>query len=251
MSMLDDRQIEILNKMGVDIWRRKDVASESVQSVETGSYSMTQEEVQDSDIVHVRSDSAIASAALAHEGLDQLAKIIVKCEKCPLHQTRTHAVPGHGSLTADWMFVGEAPGQNEDQQGLPFVGRAGQLLDAMISALKMQREEAFVANVIKCRPPNNRDPVAEEVEQCEPFLHQQLEIIKPSVIVALGRISAQLLLRSSEPIGKLRGKIYHYGASNIPLIPTYHPAYLLRSPEQKGKAWQDLLLAKSVVDNNQ
>ena len=147
------------------------------------------------------------------------------------------------------MFIGEAPGQNEDQQGLPFVGRAGQLLDAMIAALRMQRSDVFIANVIKCRPPANRDPVPEEIAECEPYLHRQLALVKPKVIVALGRISAQALLKTSESLGSLRGKVHQYGPSNTPLVITYHPAYLLRSPQQKSKSWEDLLLAKSVVDS--
>ena len=145
------------------------------------------------------------------------------------------------------MFVGEAPGQHEDEQGLPFVGRAGTLLDAMIQALGMHRDETFIANVIKCRPPGNRDPLPEEVAACEPYLHQQLGQVRPRVIVALGRISAQALLKTTEPLGKMRGRVYQYGAHATPLVVTYHPAYLLRSPDQKHKTWQDLLLARSLV----
>ena len=131
---------------------------------------------------------------------------------------------------------------------IPFVGRAGQLLDAMIAALQMNRENVFIANVLKCRPPGNRDPDPEEVAQCEPYLHRQLAEIKPRVIVALGRISAQALLKTNTPLGQLRGKVYEYGEYQIPLVVTYHPAYLLRSPEQKAKAWIDLLFARSLVN---
>ncbi len=154
---------------------------------------------------------------------------------------------GCGNPGADWLFLGEAPGQHEDLQGQPFVGRAGQLLDRMIAALGMEREQVFIANVLKCRPPNNRDPLPAKIEQCEPYLHRQLAQIKPKVIVALGRISAQALLKTGEPLGKLRGRGYQYGPDNFPLVVTYHPAYLLRSPEQKTRAWVDLWQAKSIV----
>ncbi len=219
MSGLNERQIEILDKIGIEIWHSRDVR------------------------VELQPDSGNAT-----ERLRQLAETIGECRNCPLHLTRTKAVAGVGSAVARWMFVGEAPGQNEDLQGLPFVGRAGQLLDAMIGALKMAREDVFIANVIKCRPPGNRNPAPPEVEQCEPYLHRQLAIIKPAIIVALGAVSAQSLLKTGEPISRLRGRVFHYGESGIPLIPTYHPAYLLRSPMQKGKSWEDLLLARSIVE---
>ena len=246
MSQLDDRQIEILGKIGVDIWRKRDHVIDGVTDrVIAGetSPSDTLEEAA-ADLSPVQGADNLGQL----DQLDQLAQVVRKCQKCPLHTTRTHAVPGVGSSDADWMFVGEAPGQSEDEQGLPFVGRAGQLLDAMIAALRMERKDVFIANVIKCRPPENRDPLNEEVDECEPYLHQQLNLIKPKIIIALGRISAQSLLKTTEPIGKLRGKVHYYGELQTPLIPTYHPAYLLRSPQQKSKAWEDLLLAKSIVE---
>lgn len=246
----DDRQVEILGKMGIDVWQRRKVGradeitiapvEEAYDSPQSSSQLWSQTDSDDNLPDDIGGDS---------DDLGQLAEIIGRCQKCTLHTTRTNAVPGIGNPSARWMFVGEAPGQNEDQQGLPFVGRAGQLLDAMIAALNMNRKDVFIANLIKCRPPGNRDPLVEEVDQCEPYLHQQLAIIKPEIIVALGRVSAQSLLKTSEPIGKIRGKTYHYGESDIPLIPTYHPAYLLRSPEQKRKVWEDLLLAKSIVES--
>jgi len=181
------------------------------------------------------------------ESLVRIAGEVAACRKCALHQTRTNTVPGAGHARADWFFIGEAPGRDEDAQGEPFVGRAGRLLDAMIAALGLRREEVFIANVLKCRPPDNRDPTAEEVELCEAYLHRQLALIQPKVIVALGRISAQALLKTDTAIGKLRGATHNYVAANIPLVVTYHPAYLLRSPEQKAKAWDDLWLAKTIV----
>jgi DNA polymerase len=145
------------------------------------------------------------------------------------------------------MVIGEAPGMDEDRQGEPFVGRAGQLLNAMLKALGLAREQVYIANILKCRPPRNRDPRPEEAAHCEPYLLRQIELVAPRVILAVGRIAAQSLLRTDAPLGRLRGRIHRFGESGLPLVVTYHPAYLLRSPDQKGKAWQDLLLADSVV----
>ncbi len=182
-------------------------------------------------------------AALWREIQDQVAH----CTACSLHTTRTNTVFADGSPDADWMFVGEAPGGDEDRQGVPFVGRAGQLLNAMIFALGMQREDVCIANVLKCRPPGNRDPRGEEVQHCEPFLLRQVDVVDPAVIVVLGRFAAHSLLRTDEPIGRLRGRVFHYGDNHIPLVVTYHPAYLLRNPADKKKAWHDLNLALSIM----
>lgn len=183
------------------------------------------------------------------EGLswEELGRQVASCTRCELHSTRIHTVFGTGNQSADWMFVGEAPGSEEDKQGVPFVGRAGKLLTAMISALGMQREDVYIANVLKCRPPNNRDPLGAEVAKCEMFLHRQVALVQPSIIVALGRFAAQSLLKTTKPIGKLRGEKFAYADTGIPLIVTYHPAYLLRNPIDKRKAWQDLCLAKSLL----
>ncbi len=170
------------------------------------------------------------------------------CTLCSLHRTRTQTVFGVGNRGAEWLFVGEAPGAEEDRQGEPFVGRAGQLLNAMLFALGLKREDVYIANVLKCRPPENRDPQGEEVLKCEPYLHRQVELIKPRIIVALGRFAAQSLLKTSMPIGKLRGKRHTYGDTGIPLVVTFHPAYLLRSPGEKRHAWDDLRLARSILE---
>ena len=177
----------------------------------------------------------------------ELAAVVDHCRACPLGETRRHAVFGEGSASADWLFVGEAPGAEEDRRGLPFVGRAGQLLNAMISALGLERDQTYIANVLKCRPPDNRDPLGEEVRSCEKHLHRQIELLQPRLIIALGRFAAQSLLKSSLPIGKLRGRRHLYEPFGIPLVSTYHPAYLLRSPLEKRKAWSDLRLAKTVL----
>ena len=179
--------------------------------------------------------------------LFELAAVVDHCMACPLGETRRHAVFGAASASADWLFVGEAPGAEEDRRGLPFVGRAGQLLNAMISALGLERDQTYIANVLKCRPPDNRDPLGEEVRSCEKHLHRQIELLQPRLIIALGRFAAQSLLKSSLPIGKLRGRRHLYEPFGIPLVATYHPAYLLRSPLEKRKAWGDLRLAKTVL----
>ena len=172
---------------------------------------------------------------------------VTGCTKCTLAQTHTKTVFGQGSPVARIVFVGEAPGHEEDIQGLAFVGRAGQLLTKMIEAMGLTRDEVFICNVLKCRPPNNRDPATDEIASCWPYLDQQLRIIRPQVIVALGKPAAQTLLRTQESIGRLRGQWHDYyiggpleGGEPIPLMPTYHPAYLLRNPPDKTKAWSDL-----------
>lgn len=175
----------------------------------------------------------------------ELEAAVRTCTKCSLHATRTRTVFGVGHRQARWMFIGEAPGGDEDRQGEPFVGRAGQLLNAILFAIGLKREEVFIANVLKCRPPGNRDPQPEEVAQCEPYLLRQIELIKPRLIVALGRHAAHSLLKTEVPLGKLRGQRLSYHGT--PLIVTYHPAYLLRNPADKRKVWDDLCLARTVM----
>jgi DNA polymerase len=168
------------------------------------------------------------------------------CVKCGLHKTRTQTVFGVGDENADWMLIGEAPGAEEDRLGDPFVGQAGKLLDNMLTAIGLSRRaNVYIANVLKCRPPANRNPTPEEVAQCSPHLLQQIELIKPKLIVAMGRFAAQTLLETGASISSLRGRVHRY--AGVPLIVTYHPAYLLRTLEDKAKAWEDLLFAKKVM----
>ena len=168
------------------------------------------------------------------------------CTRCKLHaQGRKQIVFGVGSPTADLMFVGEAPGADEDVQGIPFVGRAGQLLTKMIEAMGFTRDDVYIANVIKCRPPENRNPDPDEIDSCEPFLLRQIAAIEPKVIVALGSFAAKTLLKTQSPISRLRGRVYAYQGAK--LVPTFHPSYLLRSPGQKREAWEDLKLALSLL----
>jgi DNA polymerase len=168
------------------------------------------------------------------------------CSRCKLHRLgRSQIVFGVGNPAADLMFVGEAPGADEDIQGEPFVGRAGQLLTKIIEAIGMTREEVYIANVIKCRPPNNRNPEPDEVEQCAPFLFRQIDIIKPKVIVALGKFAAQCLLKTNDPITRIRGREYKY--RDAILMPTYHPAYLLRTPSAKREVWEDMKRVRAIL----
>lgn len=179
--------------------------------------------------------------------LAALAGRVAACMACDLHRGRTHTVFGSGPAGARWMVIGEGPGAEEDRQGLPFVGRAGQLLTAMLEALGVAREAVYIANTVKCRPPQNRDPTAAEMAACRPFLEQQIAAINPALILAVGRIAAQSLLDTQEPLARLRGRLHRYPGSALPLVVTYHPAYLLRSPREKRKAWEDLLYARSQV----
>ena len=172
---------------------------------------------------------------------DELQTKVATCTACPLHQTRTQTVFGVGDRKANWMVIGEAPGEQEDLQGEPFVGRAGFLLNEMLRAIGLGREQVFIANILKCRPPKNRDPQVEEAAACEGYLKHQIALVQPRIILAVGRIAAQNLLRTTTPIGKLRGIVHAY--QNVPLVVTYHPAYLLRSPLEKRRAFDDLRLA--------
>jgi DNA polymerase len=174
------------------------------------------------------------------------AKQVSVCTKCALHTSRNHTVFGVGNPDADVVFVGEAPGRDEDLQGEPFVGRAGQLLNKILAAIGFQREDVYIANILKCRPPDNRDPAPDEVMQCEPYLIRQLEIIEPKVICALGRVAATTLLKTGMSLTKMRQQVHDY--HGIPLIPTYHPAALLRNPNWKRPAWEDVQKLRALYD---
>lgn len=188
-------------------------------------------------------DSTIAPGAMAW---DELAANIAACRRCRLCEARKQVVPGVGDVHADWLFVGEAPGAEEDERGEPFVGQAGRLLDNMLAAIAIRRgEDVYIANAVKCRPPENRTPALEEAAACRPYLERQIELIQPKVIVALGRPAAQTLLQAEVKIGAARGKLHDY--RGIPLIVTYHPAYLLRTLLDKAKAWEDLCFMRRTM----
>jgi uracil-DNA glycosylase family 4 len=179
------------------------------------------------------------------EALAAIRADIGDCTRCRLHTGRHQIVFGVGNPNAELMFVGEAPGADEDMKGEPFVGRAGQLLTKIIEAMGLKREDVYIANVIKCRPPENRNPEPDEVETCEPFLFRQIDVIKPKVVVALGKFAAQGLLRTLDPISRLRGRVFDYRGAK--LIPTFHPAYLLRNPSSKREVWEDMKLVKTLL----
>ena len=195
------------------------------------------------DVAQVRVDGAGRESGLDWTALR--AKVAA-CTRCTLSATRTQTVFGVGSPSAQWLIVGEAPGAEEDRQGEPFVGRAGQLLNSMLRAIGLAREQVFIANVLKCRPPGNRDPNPNEAAECLPYLEQQIALLKPKIMLAVGRIAAQNLLGTEKTLGSLRQQTHRFGGSQVPLVVTYHPAYLLRTPGDKRKAWEDLKFAREV-----
>lgn len=240
MSAVDAaaRRRAALSAMGVTAWVPRSGVAEDAAGVpvDTGVASAT---------APVASATAPVTPAAAPDW-DSLAATVAACQRCELHQGRTQTVFGVGARRAQWMVIGEAPGQEEDRKGEPFVGRAGQLLNSMLEALGLRREEVYIANILKCRPPNNRDPRPEEVVCCEGYLQRQIELVAPRLILCVGRIAAQNLLKTQTPIGKLRGQRHVYGPQATPVVVTYHPAYLLRTPAEKRRAWQDLLFARRV-----
>lgn len=241
------RRREYLQAMGIQMWQPR--RTQQMSHAGHGATQAVRADVTAVDAAGVKTQVHAAEISRASpETMDwqALEHTVSECTRCSLHEGRTQAVFGVGDRNADWMFVGEAPGAQEDRKGVPFVGRAGQLLTLMLFALRLQREQVYIANVLKCRPPDNRDPMGEEVARCEPYLHRQVQLISPKIIVALGRFAAQSLLKTTQSIGKLRGRQFTYG-DGIPLIVSYHPAYLLRNPLDKRKAWADLCLAQSVM----
>ena len=229
---MDARRAAYLEALGVDVYVRRGLARPAapIPRVE----------------VDRTPDPAVASLDWT-----ALRETVAACRLCGLCETRTQTVFGVGDTSARWMFIGEAPGADEDRQGEPFVGRAGQLLTSMIRATGLTRESVYIANVLKCRPPGNRDPKAEEAAACRAYLDRQVELVNPTLVVAVGRIAAQTLLGTDVPLAKLRGRVHALGAARRPLVVVYHPAYLLRSPGEKRKAWLDLLQAKQVFERRQ
>lgn len=191
-------------------------------------------------------DAAAVGGDPVAAGMDweTLRQAVAGCTRCELAGSRTQTVFGVGNPAADWMIIGEAPGAEEDRRGEPFVGRAGQLLDEMLRAAGLSRDKVFIANILKCRPPNNRDPKAAEMAACRAYLMQQIQLLQPKIILAVGRIAAQSLLETDDPVGRMRGSVKAF--NGVPLVVTYHPAYLLRSPSQKQKSWDDLCLAMTA-----
>lgn len=242
---MDSRRLHYLKAMDVDVWVRRELPA-SASSAAVAELAIPAIEML-APQAPVAAQQAVSSPQqdrqVAQASWDELANAVRGCTLCSLHTSRTQTVFGVGNLRAEWMVIGEAPGADEDKQGEPFVGRAGQLLNSMLQAMGFPREQVFIANVLKCRPPGNRDPKPEEVACCTPYLARQIELVNPRVILCVGRIAAQNLLNTDTPIGKLRGQVHRLGAQQRPVVVTYHPAYLLRSPGEKRKAWDDLQLA--------
>jgi len=246
-----DRQRAMLGEMGIRVWgdpRGGETCTppESPRQAGGGTAAAVREPAAQ--------QAATRPGGVAAMGWAELREAVAACRACKLCEGRTQTVFGVGNERAQWMIVGEAPGEQEDRKGEPFVGKAGQLLDNMLRALGLTRGEAdaehqvFIANTLKCRPPGNRNPEPDELAQCEPFLVRQIELVKPKIILAMGRFAVQSLLKSGEPIGRLRGRVHEY--QGVPLVVTYHPAYLLRNPQDKVRAWEDLCLAAQVATSS-
>lgn len=226
--MLDSRRKQMLDTMGVQRWVRRDLPPE--------------EECVPVEI----EENSIDEELLDWDGLQ---KVVSGCKQCALYQSRTNVVFGTGDSNASLMIIGEAPGADEDREGQPFVGRAGGLLTQMLGAIGLSRDEVFIANILKCRPPENRNPSADEVDACSHWLKRQIALINPGLILSVGGVSAKNLLQSDSAVGQLRGQVHYLGDDRTPLVVTYHPAYLLRKPSEKAKAWQDLQLVMSLLSS--
>ncbi|HYB64133.1 MAG TPA: uracil-DNA glycosylase [Steroidobacteraceae bacterium] len=238
MGAQRERRREYLEAIGIDVWvpRAAPAAQAPVPAAEAP-----------------RTAPAVTAATAGEPGgevaarWEALRQEVLRCTRCPLHLTRTQGVFGVGPKRSDWLVIGEAPGAEEDRRGEPFVGAAGQLLDAMLRAIGLDRtRNVYIANVLKSRPPGNRDPKPEEVAACLPYLVRQIALLQPKIMLAVGRIAAQNLLGTDAPLGRLRGQVHHFGELNTPLVVTYHPAYLLRTPGDKRKAWEDLKFARNL-----
>jgi DNA polymerase len=228
-----------LEEIGIPVWRLRAVAADAAPAAPAYSAAVGEPVVAP--------EAPLPSTLAQSDAWSVLETTVSSCTLCGLHKSRTQTVFGVGRRDAPLFVIGEAPGADEDRQGEPFVGRAGQLLNAMLRAIGLPRSEVYIANILKCRPPGNRDPQPEEAATCTPYLTQQMALVQPRVLLAVGRIAAQWLLQTDTPIGRLRGRVQPYGERNIPLVVTYHPAYLLRSPLDKAKAWADLCMVKELL----
>ncbi len=226
---LEHERLQYLEALGIDVWLPRG---------------------QTSDPASIPAEPSVIADSLLPDW-EALRATVAACTACQLHQHRTQTVFGVGNRDADWMIIGEAPGAEEDRRGEPFVGRAGKLLDEMLRAVGLDRSTVFIANILKCRPPNNRDPSVDEAASCRGYLERQIDMINPRLILAVGRIAAQQLLHSDTPVGRLRGRVHSLNNRQVPVVVTYHPAYLLRSPSQKRKVWDDLCLARQTVQESQ
>ena len=251
--MLSDRQQHCLQGIGIRLWQTRPTRIDDTGGPVIGTLSEVSP-LSSSPVVEpvapvAKADTAPAPATFDLDDWPRTLAAIEACQQCELARTCHRKVPGKGNQQADLMIIGEAPGHDEDLQGLPFVGRAGKLLDKMLQAIGLDLEQVYITNILKCRPPNNRDPRPDEVQACSPFLQAQIRLLKPKVILSVGRISAQNLLQEQSPLGKLRGRQHRLPQTDIPLLVTYHPAYLLRNPADKAKAWEDLKALQRVLQH--
>ena len=236
---VDQRKLTCLNAMGITVWR-----SRTAEDPHSGQADVPEPPRRES----FPPSTGAEPGAVSDADLPTLERMVSGCVRCGLHQTRSRTVFGVGAPDARLMIIGEAPGADEDRMGEPFVGRAGRLLNAMLGAVGLERGSVYIANIIKCRPPKNRDPKPEETACCAPYLKRQIELIRPAVILAVGRVAAQNLLGTTTAIGRLRGQTHREPVSGTPLLVTYHPAYLLRSPGEKRKSWEDLKRARRMLE---
>jgi DNA polymerase len=242
--MSAQRRNQYLQAIGIDVWVSRHGAPAPITAEAEATATPVSAPAPQPQVSTATPQAAPQSLITTWESL---RAEVLGCAKCSLHSSRTQGVFGVGSREAQWLVVGEAPGAEEDRRGEPFVGRAGHLLDAMLRAIGLNRQtNVYIANVLKSRPPGNRDPKPEEVAACLPYLLRQIQLLRPRVMLAVGRIAAQNLLSTDMSLGRLRGKVHYFGELNTPLIVTYHPAYLLRTPSDKRKAWEDLKFARSV-----
>ncbi|MDH5572519.1 MAG: uracil-DNA glycosylase [Gammaproteobacteria bacterium] len=259
MTNLTSRQHEYLKAMGIDVWMPKDALA--IENVEQENPAVIDLVSSAPPVVKPVSQSKPEPDAVVKTALQQmpasglmdndvstldwnaLQARVAECRLCELHLSRKQTVFGAGNKQADWLIIGEAPGIDEDRQGEPFVGQAGLLLNAMLQAIGLARQQVYLANILKCHPPKNRDPQSDEASNCMMYLQRQIELVQPKIILALGRIAAQSLLQTNTSLVRLRGKVHYIEATSAPVIVTYHPAYLMRSPLEKRNAWEDLLFA--------
>ena len=251
--MLNQLQQDYLHTMDIDIWVRQELIVEAQPPQPVPIAKPIKPTQQPTIPITPQAPISPASntAQVDHANWKQLRAQVAQCTNCALHQSRTQTVFGVGNPNADILFIGEAPGADEDRQGEPFVGRAGQLLNKMLYAIQLQRDDIYIANILKCRPPENRNPTADEKLCCTPYLKRQIALIQPKVIIALGRVAATFLLESDKAMGALRNtsrkQTVSYADTGVRVLATYHPAYLLRSNLQKRKAWEDLQLIKQII----
>lgn len=252
-AQTEQQRRQYLEAMGIQTWSLRQTQLQSqpqaVDEAPQASETTVAVQVSQSESVAPVTKQAIVDAPVVATDWVGLQAQVSSCTHCELSQHRSRTVFGVGDQNADWLVIGEAPGADEDAQGEPFVGAAGKLLNQMLLAVGLKRDEVYIANIVKCRPPDNRDPRPEEAAACEVYLKQQIALIQPKVIFAVGRVAAHNLLKTDQKVGEMRGQSFEYGDSKIPVVVSYHPAYLLRTPSAKRKSWQDLLAARQIVNN--